>query len=80
MAYAALGLAGGVGFTGLRSLLLVGIGVLILGTGLEFAQAALPNRTASAYDALANLVGISLGSIAASGMNALLQKRARIVS
>ncbi len=79
MAYAALALAGGLGFTGLRSLLLVGIGLLILGAGLEIAQAALPSRSPSANDALANLIGISLGSIAAVGVSALLQKRAQII-
>jgi VanZ family protein len=80
MAYAALALAGGLGFTGLRSLLLIGIGLLILGTGLELVQAALPDRSASTYDALANIIGISLGSIVANGMNAHLQKRAQIIS
>ncbi len=80
MAYGVLALAGGLGFRGLRSLLLVGIGLLILGIALEIAQAALPYRSASAYDALANLIGISLGSIAAIGVNALLQKRAQIIS
>ncbi len=80
MAYGALALAGGFGFRGLRSLLLVGIGLLILGIALEIAQAALPHRSASAYDVLANLIGISLGSIAAIGVNALLQKRAQIIS
>ncbi len=80
MAYGALALAGGLGFRGLRSLLFVGIGLLILGIALEIAQAALAYRSASAYDALANLIGISLGSIAAIGVNALLQKRAQIIS
>ncbi len=80
MAYGVLALAGGLGFRGLRSLLLVGIGLLILGIALEIAQAALPHRSASAYDVLANLIGISLGSIATIGVNALLQKRAQIIS
>ncbi len=75
MAYAALALAGGLGFRGLRSLLLIGIGLLILGAALEIAQAALPHRSASAYDVLANLIGISLGSIATIGANAFAQRR-----
>jgi VanZ family protein len=80
MAYGALALAGGLGFRGLRSLLFVGIGLLILGIALEITQTVLTSRSASAYDALANLIGISLGSIAAIGVNALLQKRAQIIS
>ncbi len=79
MAYGALTLAGGLGFRGLRSLLLVGIGLLILGIALEIAQAALAYRSASAYDALANLIGISLGSIAAIGANAVAQRRTPMI-
>jgi VanZ family protein len=80
MAYGVLALAGGLGFRGLRSLLFVGIGLLILGIALEITQTALTSRSASAYDALANLIGISFGSIAAIGVNAHLQKRAQIIS
>ncbi len=79
LAYGVLALAGGLGFRGLRSLLFVGRGWLILGAGLEFVQAALPNRSASAYDALANLIGIALGSIAAIGTNAFAQRRTPII-
>ena len=79
MAYAALALAGGLGFRGLRSLLLIGIGLLILGAGIEIAQAALTYRSASAYDALANLIGIALGSIAAIGTHAFAQRRTPII-
>ena len=79
MAYGVLALAGGLGFRGLRSLLLVGIGLLILGIALEIAQAALPHRSASAYDVLANLIGISLGSIATIGAHAFAQRRTPII-
>ena len=79
MAYGVLALAGGLGFRGLRSLLLIGIGLLILGIALEIAQAALAYRSASAYDALANLIGIALGSIAAIGTNAFAQRRTPII-
>ncbi len=79
MAYGVLVLAGGLGFRGLRSLLLVGIGLLILGIALEIAQAALPHRSASAYDVLANFIGISLGSIATIGAHAFAQRRTPII-
>ena len=69
VAYAALTVAGGLGFKGWRPLLVVGLGLLILGGGLEVAQAVLPSRSASELDALANLVGVLVGSIAASGVN-----------
>ncbi len=71
VAYAALALASGLGFRGWRSLLVVGMSLLMLGTGLELAQAVLPSRSASAYDALANLVGIAFGTVAAARANTL---------
>jgi VanZ family protein len=75
VAYAGLALAGGLGFKEGRSLLIVGLSLLILGTGLEFAQAALPSRSASAYDALANVVGVAFGCLAAASANCFAHKQ-----
>ncbi len=80
MAYAALTVAGCLGFKGWLSLLIVGRGLLMLGTGLELAQAVLPSRSASAYDALANLVGIAFGTVAAARANTLAQRHARPIA
>ncbi len=74
MAYAALVLVGGIGFKGLRPLLLVALGLLILGVGLELAQAIVPGRYASGHDALANMAGIILGCLAAASANGLARK------
>ena len=61
-------------------MLVVGMGLLILGAGLELAQTALPSRSGSAYDALANLVGIAFGTVAAARAKTLEQKRARTIA
>jgi VanZ family protein len=74
MAYAALALAGGIGYRGLRSLILVGLGLLLLGAALELAQSVLPDRMASLHDVLANAIGIVLGSLFASGANTVWPK------
>ena len=79
VAYAALTVAGGLGCKGWRPLLVVGMGLLMLGASLELAQAALPSRSGSPYDALANLVGIAFGTVAAARANTLEQKRARTI-
>ena len=71
MAYAALATAGGIGYRGLRSLCLVGLGLLLLGAALELAQSFLPDRIASFHDILANAIGIALGSLLAGAANAL---------
>ena len=75
LAYAALAVAGGISHRGLRSLILVALGLLLLGAALELAQSALPGRIASLYDVLANAIGIVLGSLFAGGANALWPKR-----
>lgn len=61
LAYAVLAIAGIVGFPDRRGLLGVGIGLIALGAGLEFAQALTPNRMASVNDGLANVIGVGLG-------------------
>ncbi len=70
LAYAALSLAGVLGFNSRRALPIVGFSLLIMGIGLEFVQAILPSRTASGLDILANGVGIAVGCFAAATVNA----------
>ena len=74
-AYGVLAVAGGLGFKGGRSLLMVGLGLVVLGAGLELAQSFTPNRDGSIYDAVANLVGVAIGSLATVGVNTLLRDR-----
>ena len=61
MAYAVLATCGAVGFLGCRPRLMVGVGLIVLGCGLEVAQAAIPGRNPSISDAVANIAGIALG-------------------
>lgn len=45
-----------------RSLLWVGVGLVLMGIGIEFAQGALTsNRTADPMDAIANTIGVLAG-------------------
>ena len=46
----------------------IALGCLLTGILIEYAQALMPLRTASPYDALANAVGVSIGLIAWRGM------------
>ena len=75
LAYGVLAVLGGFGFKGRRSLLMVGIGLVVLGAGLELAQSVIPDRTGSTYDVLANFVGIVIGSVATVGTNAFLREQ-----
>ena len=68
LAYGVLALAGGIGFKGWRSLLVLGLGLVILGAGLELAQSVIPDRDGSLTDVLANFVGVAIGSVATVGM------------
>ncbi len=61
MAYAVLAICGVVGFPGRRPRLLAGVGLIVLGCGLEVAQAAVPGRDPSIGDAVANIAGIAFG-------------------
>ncbi len=61
IAYAVLATCGAVGFLERRQRLMVGVGLMILGSGLELAQAAVPGRNASFGDVVANTAGIALG-------------------
>ena len=69
LAYGVLAVVGGFGFKGWRSLLMVGSGLVLLGAGLELVQSVTSNRDGSINDALANLVGVAIGSVATVGMN-----------
>ncbi len=75
LAYGVLAVLGGFGFKGWRSLLMVGIGLVVLGAGLELAQSVIPDRDGSTYDALANFVGVAIGSVATVGTNTFLRER-----
>ncbi len=75
LAYGVLVLLGGFGFKGWRSLLVVGIGLVILGAGLELAQSVIPGRGGSIYDAMANFVGVAIGSVATAGTNTFIREQ-----
>ena len=72
LAYSVLAILVGIGFSGWRFLLLCGLGLVLLGAGLEVAQTFIPGRTASATDAFANFTGVVLGSLGGAGANACL--------
>jgi VanZ family protein len=73
-AYAVLALSGSVGFLGWRSLLMVGLGLVVLGAGLELVQSVTPDRDGNITDAVANLVGVVIGSAATVGMNTFIAR------
>ncbi len=73
LAYAVLAVLGGIGFKGWRSLLMVGLGLVVLGAGLELVQSVTPNRDGSITDAVANFVGVAMGSVATAGTNTFLR-------
>ncbi len=77
MAYAVLAICGAVGFLGRRPRLIVGVGLIVLGSGLEAAQAAIPSRNPSIGDAIANIAGIALG-VAAAWMGNQMRWRSQI--
>jgi len=79
VAYAALALAGGIAFSGYRSVFILVAGLLLLGIGLELVQAFVPGRSSSGYDGLANAIGIALGSAAALSINMIMKRRLRII-
>ena len=61
IAYGALAICGTVGFQGRRPRLILGVGLMALGCGLEVAQAVIPGRSPSVIDAAANIAGMALG-------------------
>lgn len=61
IAYLCLALAGGIAFPGRRSLLVMGLGLVLFGVSLELAQSFIPGRFASVVDAAANTLGVALG-------------------
>jgi len=74
LAYAALAVAGGIGYRSSRALIRIALGLFLLGAALELAQSALPDRIASLYDVLANAIGIVVGSLFVSGANRVRPK------
>ena len=54
---------------GLRPLIILAAGLLLLGAGLEIAQSFMPGRVTSLNDVFANTIGIVLGSLAAAGID-----------
>ena len=77
LACGVLAVLGGFGFKGWRSLLVMGIGLVVLGAGLELAQSVILDRDGSTYDALANLIGVAIGSIATAGTSTILRDQYR---
>ena len=75
LVYGVLAVSGGIGFIGLRSLLMVVLGLVVLGAGLAVAQSVTPGRDGSIQDDLANFVGIALGSLALAAANTFLRDR-----
>ena len=58
-------------------MLMVGIGLVVLGGGLELVQSITPDRDGSIYDALGNFLGVAIGSAATVGTNTLIARRIR---
>ena len=80
VAYAALGLSGGLGFSRPRSWLLIGAGLITLGCLLEVAQLVVSGRSASIADAFANGIGVVVGLVAAWAGNPHLSRYERGLS
>ena len=75
LAYGVLAVLGGFGFKGWRSLLMVAIGLVVLGAGLELAQSVISYRDGGITDALANFIGVAIGSVATAGTDTFLRDR-----
>jgi VanZ family protein len=65
LAYGALTLSAAMGFQRGRPVLAVCLGLIVLGTFLEFAQLYVPGRSAGFGDVIANVTGIAFGLAAA---------------
>ena len=61
LTYAVLGGVGWLGYPGQRQMVLLSIGLLLLGAGLEAAQGIVPGRSPSVGDVIANTVGVLAG-------------------
>ena len=61
LAYGCVALAGGFGFRGIRQRLIIALGMLLLGAGLELLQGLMPSRFMSLADIYANVAGILAG-------------------
>ena len=71
-AYAALALAGGIGFAGMAGR--VAVGVFALGLALEGVQAFVPGRLAGLDDVVANSIGVGVGIAAAIAVSRQAEK------
>ena len=74
-AYGVLAFVGGIARRHARSLVMLATVLFLLGASLEFFQGLLPDRDASGYELLANMVGIAVGCLVAISINAALNRR-----
>lgn len=63
LAYAILGGVGWLGYQGRRHMVMLLIGLILMGAGLEAAQAFVPGRFPSVGDVIANSLGALVGLI-----------------
>lgn len=63
LAYAALGGVGWLGYPDRRHMVMLLIGLILLGAGLEAAQVLVPGRFPSVGDVIANIIGALSGFI-----------------
>lgn len=61
IAYGAVAFSAGLGFETWKTRRMAGLGAVLVGVVLEFAQATWFDRNGSAWDAVANTLGVSLG-------------------
>jgi VanZ family protein len=64
VAYGGLAVLGSLAMPGNRSISVVGVGLVVMGGAVEFAQLHVPGRTGSIEDAAVNLCGVTLGCLA----------------
>ena len=62
LAYAVLGASGALGFPTRASAIVLALGLVLLGGGLEVVQLYLPEREMSLGDGVANLLGVICGT------------------
>jgi VanZ family protein len=61
LAYAALGMVGALSFPGRKPALILAVGLVFLGIGLEGVQSYVPDRDMSLGDGVANFLGVIFG-------------------
>ena len=75
LAYAALGGVGRLAYPDSRHIVVLLIGLILLGTGLEAAQGLVPGRFPSMGDVLANALGALAGFIVSQKILSLISKQ-----